>query len=76
MKLLEKVRPFLERNKIIMEKKSGLEDEIEQAHEQWIYARQYFESVSEPELIDHATYLLQAAEKKYMYLMKKARERM
>ncbi|MFW5986423.1 MAG: DUF2508 family protein [Halanaerobiales bacterium] len=37
-------------------------------------ARHYFDNVSEPELIDHATYLIQAARIKYMYLLNKAKD--
>ncbi|HHV72088.1 MAG TPA: YaaL family protein [Clostridia bacterium] len=71
-------------NKIV----SGLEDEgglghyhhpslaetVEQAKQEWINAKRYFESVSDPELVDYSIYVLEAAERKYMYLLKKARE--
>ncbi len=49
---------------------------VEEARQEWQAARAYFETVSEPELVDHAIYLVEAAEKKYMYLLKKAREEM
>ncbi|MFW5984729.1 MAG: DUF2508 family protein [Halanaerobiaceae bacterium] len=47
--------------------------EIEKAHRQWIRAQKYFQSVSEPKLVDHASYKIQAAQTKYMYLLNKAR---
>ncbi|MCL6588733.1 MAG: YaaL family protein [Firmicutes bacterium] len=43
------------------------------AHQEWKYARLYFDSVTDPDLIDHAIYNLEATEKKYTYLLKKAR---
>ena len=49
-------------------------DLIEQARREWLAAKAYFENVSEPELVDHAIYLVEAAEKKYMYLLRKARD--
>ena len=47
---------------------------IEEAKRDWLDARAYFNAVTEPELIDHAIYTLGAAEKRYVYLLKKARE--
>ena len=34
----------------------------------------YFDQIVEPELVDHAIHAMVAAEKKYMYLLKKARQ--
>lgn len=51
----------------------ALPEAIEQARREWLYAQNYYNSVSETDLVDYAVYLIQAAEKKYMYLMKKAR---
>jgi hypothetical protein len=50
-----------------------LPDAIEQARREWLCAQNYYNSVSETDLVDHAVYLMQAAEKKYVYLLKKAR---
>ena len=50
-----------------------LEEEIQKAHEQWKDAQNYFENVAEPDLIDHASYKIEAARTKYMYLLKKAK---
>ncbi|HHT48981.1 MAG TPA: DUF2508 family protein [Firmicutes bacterium] len=47
---------------------------IEEAKKDWQEARAYFNTVTEPELVDHAIYTLGAAEKRYVYLLKKARE--
>jgi hypothetical protein len=51
-----------------------LADSVEQAREEWLNSRAYFETVYDPDLVDHAIYLMEAAERKYVYLLKKARE--
>lgn len=47
---------------------------IDEARNEWVAARNYFDNVSDPDLIDHAVYVTQAAEKRYMYLLKQARD--
>lgn len=49
-------------------------EQVLQAKLEWNQARQYFESVSDPDLVDHAIAVMHAAEKKYMYLVKLARD--
>lgn len=49
-------------------------DIIEQARSEWEDAQKYYNSVTDSDLIDHAVFRIQAAEKRYMYLMKKARQ--
>ena len=44
------------------------------AKREWLRAVAYFDEVSEPDLVDYAAYSLQAAERKYMYLLGKVRE--
>lgn len=51
----------------------ALPDAVEQAKQEWLSAQNYYNSVSDSDLVDHAVYLMQAAEKKYTYLLKKAR---
>lgn len=48
---------------------------VNQAHAEWINAQNYFNSVSEPELVDYAIYNMEAARKKYMYMLKQAKLR-
>jgi hypothetical protein len=48
---------------------------VEKARRELQSARSYFENVSEPDMVDHAVYSLQAAEKKYTYLLKYARKK-
>lgn len=50
-----------------------LQVEIEQAREEWAIARQHIDHVSDPELIDHAIYYLEAAERKYGFLLREAK---
>jgi hypothetical protein len=47
---------------------------VEAARQEWKSAREYFNIVTDPDLIDHAIYALEAAEKRYVYLLKKIRE--
>lgn len=46
----------------------------EWARQEWVAACSFFDSVSDPDLIDHAIYAMSATEKKYLYLLKKARD--
>jgi len=46
----------------------------EKAKEDWHQAQAYFENVNDPELVDYAINNLEAAEKRYNYLLKKLRE--
>lgn len=48
--------------------------EIERAKREWLQAHTRLDCVTDPELIDHAIYLLGAAEKRYTYLLRNARE--
>ena len=57
-------------------KESKLEERIEEAKEEWQEARNYFDLVSDPELVDYAIYLLGAAERKYQYLLKMKQQEM
>lgn len=47
-----------------------LRQQVEEAKECWLTARAYFDNLSEPDLIDYAIYTLEAAERRYMYLLK------
>ena len=52
----------------------NLLDLLEEARQEWTYAKIYFNNVTDPDLIDHAIYYMGATEKKYTYLLKRARE--
>lgn len=49
-------------------------DEVDQARREWQAAQLYFQNVGEPELIDQAIHWMTAAERRYVYLLRKARE--
>ncbi len=49
-------------------------EQLSQAHEEWHNAELYFQSVTEPDLIDYAIYKMEASRTKYIYLLKQARE--
>lgn len=50
-----------------------LRTDVKRALEDWQAAQNYFENVSDPDLIDFAIYDLEAAKRKYMYMLKKIR---
>ncbi|MBI2915155.1 MAG: YaaL family protein [Firmicutes bacterium] len=47
--------------------------EVDRARLDWLSARRYFDNVTDPELVDHAIFLVEAAEKKYTYLIRTAK---
>ena len=51
-----------------------LVEDLEQAWREWKHARLYFNNVTDPDLIDYAIFNMGATEKKYIYLLKRARE--
>ncbi|WP_252187583.1 DUF2508 family protein [Anaeromonas gelatinilytica] len=71
---------FLEGMKSNMENKKEIshEEEMEnlkEAHKEWKQAELYFQNVTNDELIDHAIYNMEAAKKKYFYLLNQLREK-
>jgi hypothetical protein len=46
---------------------------VSQALREWQDAQKYFEEVSDPDLVDVAIYDLEAARRRYMYLLKCAK---
>ncbi|SEP47058.1 DUF2508 family protein [Propionispora vibrioides] len=51
-----------------------LKEMVEQARQEWLSAQYYYNTVTDKDLVDHAVYMMQAAEKKYVYLLKQARQ--
>ena len=47
---------------------------LDLAKHEWEFAQSYFDSVSEPDLVEFAIYNQKAAEQKYEYLLKQAKE--
>ncbi|MEG6584224.1 DUF2508 family protein [Dendrosporobacter sp. 1207_IL3150] len=52
----------------------SLPEVVEQARQEYLNAQYYYNTVTDKDLVDHAVYVMHAAEKKYMYLLKQARE--
>lgn len=48
--------------------------ELEAARLECARALQYFDSVTDPELIDHAIYRVEAAERRFTYLLRRSRQ--
>jgi len=53
--------------------RQGFYDAVNQARTEWQNARQLFNDVSDPELVDYAIYREEAARRRYMYLLKQAK---
>lgn len=47
---------------------------VEEAHQEWDVALSRFNHVTDPDLVDFAIHSMEAAEKKYTFLLKKARQ--
>jgi len=56
------------------ERDQVLHKSLKQARDQWHLAREYFEFVKDPELVDLAINNLEAAERRFNYLLKQIRE--
>jgi hypothetical protein len=48
---------------------------LAEAHREWLAARDFFEQATDPDLIEYAILSLKAAEKRYVYLWKRMREK-
>lgn len=51
----------------------NLLESVEQARRDWFSAKLYFDYVTDSDLIDMAIFNMEAAEKRYIYLLKMAR---
>lgn len=47
-------------------------EKVREAWMQWQAAQNYFQSVSDPDLVDYAIYDLEASRRRYMYMLKQA----
>lgn len=50
----------------------GMREDVAKALRAWQDAVRYFENVKDPELVDFAIYEMEAARRKYMFLLKRA----
>ena len=46
------------------------EYEVRRAKKEWEDAKNYFEYASDPDLVDYAAFALEAAKRRFMYLLK------
>jgi hypothetical protein len=56
------------------EEQSSLIEAIEEARQELQRAREYFDAVSEPKLVDYAIYMEQAANARYTFLLLEAKK--
>lgn len=49
-------------------------DDVKRAYAVWQAAQNYFDNVADPDLVDFAIFDMEAAKKRYVYMLKKARE--
>ncbi len=50
-------------------------ESVESARKYWLSTKAYFDNVTDPDLIDHAIYAMTAAERRYVYLLRAARDK-
>lgn len=67
-------RQAVNEEKTVSPKHSDFDKVVDDARKAWLQARHHFENVTDPDLIDHAIYDIVATERKYMYLLRLARE--
>jgi hypothetical protein len=53
------------------ETREELAAKVDSAKKEWLDAMSYFNQAVEPDLVDHAIMTMQAAERKYMYWLKR-----
>lgn len=53
---------------------ASLAEVVDQARRDWLYAQNYYNSVTDSDLIDYAAFLAKAYERRYIYLLRKARQ--
>ena len=50
-------------------------ESLNKAKEEWMEKEKFFNTVTEPDLIDYAIYDMEASKKKYTYFLKKVKEK-
>lgn len=54
---------------------SQIDDErVRSAYREWEDAKNFFEYVSEPELVDYAVYAIEAAKRRFLYMLQQCRQ--
>ena len=55
-------------------REKDLFDLVEESRQEWQTASSHFNYATDPDLVDHSIHAMQAAERKYTFLLKKARQ--
>ncbi|HLV09705.1 MAG TPA: DUF2508 family protein [Halanaerobiales bacterium] len=66
----EEFNRILEEKMIIKKGEPDLRERVHNAHQEWMNAMNYFDNVTDPDLIDHASFLMGAARSKYLFYLK------
>ncbi|MBP2637264.1 MAG: hypothetical protein H6Q72_3171 [Firmicutes bacterium] len=74
MGIWQKVMKFWDASQAGAKSKDSLAEIIDQARLEWLAAQNYYKTVTDPDLIDYSIFLIKAYERRYMYLLKKARQ--
>lgn len=72
MHVVELIRNAIGKKPEVRDAGRATRDEVMWAWEQWQSAIRYFENVSDPELIDYAIYDIEAARRRYIYMLRRA----
>lgn len=71
----ENFTTLLEEKVIIKKHEPDLREKIHKAHQEWLEAINYFDNVTDPDLVDHASFLMGAARSKYIFYLKQLKNR-
>jgi hypothetical protein len=55
-------------------KQLSLPEIVDQSRRDWLYAQSCYKTVSDPDLVDYFSFLIKAYERRYVYLLRKARD--
>ena len=69
-----RIASYLSKKSKYTEDQKRLLNAVDKAREDLNVARQYFNTVNDPRLIDYAIYMEEAAKAKYMYLLNEAKK--
>lgn len=69
-----KITNYLMKKSKYTEEQKRLLNAVDKAIEDLNIARQYFNAVNDPRLVDYAIYMEEAAKAKYMYLLNEAKK--
>lgn len=70
----KKIVSYLIKKSKYTEEQKRLLKAVDKAREELNVARQYFNIVNDPRLVDYAIYMEEAAKSKYMYLLNEAKK--